>query len=242
MTFRLFALISLCLSCVSQTEPSLMAAGACRGSPECARAQPEPTYVAIEATQVNEGRAPDMGSKAVCPMTLALERQRKEVFDKTLNGSFSTAPRFVLVTLVSEDGRSEQDVTVIVNMLRGAIDAQCRAGCDAGEMARAKDSRRFRFFEKGARARVRRSYTEQDLGRARSELALLSPEALNAEAKREDAPRTGERHRPPFESMYSDLRGPELVARIHAIAHVLLECGFQPFVPGKHWGLRIEKQ
>ncbi len=175
-------------------------------------------------------------------MTLALERQRKEVFDRALNGPFSTAPRFVLFTLVSEDGRSEQDVTVIVNTLLGAIDAQCRAGCDASEIARAKASRKFRFFEKGAQARVRRSYTEQDLGRARSELALLSPEELNAEAMISNARPTGDRYRAPFESMYSGLHGPELVARISAIAHVLLECGFQPYVPDIHWGLRVEKQ
>jgi len=173
------------------------------------------------------------GPKVGCPVTPAPVTNPAALFRAAFNGPSSTAPLYVLITLVAADGRAERTVAVPRNLLHGAIDYECSGGCNGSEMQLARETRRFRFSNPRAQQNVNPRYSEAQLRRVRDTLGRLSADEFRREALVEGrvgptvggvAPVQG-----PFYSLYPPpLPTLERIAMRDATAHVLLECGYLP--------------
>jgi hypothetical protein len=160
---------------------------------------------------------------AVVLLTLAqaeAETPRKALFRRALE-NHSTAPNYVLITLVSEDGRSRREACIPAPFLLGAVQREHHFPdlSKALETALSAADFVFQFKDPGAAENVRPRYTEAMLAEARGQLKDLSRTQLLAGFKG---------GRGPLDPLYSRYRSEEYAARRDAIAHVLLERGLLP--------------
>jgi hypothetical protein len=147
----------------------------------------------------------------------AAETPGKDLFRRALE-NHSTAPNFVLITLIAADG-SRRAACIPAPFLLGALARERHVGLEeALRLALSQPDLAFRFKDPEAIRNVRPSYTEALLAEVRERLKRRSrPELL-----------AGFGGSGPLDSLYSGYRGEEYAARRDAIAHVLIERGLLP--------------
>ncbi len=149
---------------------------------------------------------------------------RDVLFRRALENA-STAPSYVLITLISADGHGRRDVCVPAPFLLGAIHREYHLGYDGAGQKKAMDialsqvDRIFRFHDPEAIQNVQPRYTEALLKEMHEKLAPLSRSELLAGFSGKD----GALH-----SLYDRSRGARYMARRDAIAHVLAERDLLP--------------
>ena len=144
---------------------------------------------------------------------------RKALFKRALENS-STAPSYVLITLVSADGTSRREICIPAPFLLGAITRERHVDYGkALEIALSTADFNFQFKDTAAIRNVQPRYTDAMLAEMRAKLKDRSRSELLAGFH------SG---RGPLDSLYALCRAEEYAARRDAIAHVLLERGLLP--------------
>jgi hypothetical protein len=144
---------------------------------------------------------------------------RRALFKRALEND-STAPSYVLITLVSADGRSRREICIPAPFLLGAITRERHIDYGkALEIALSTADFTFQFKDPAAIKNVQPRYTDAMLAEMRAKLKDRSRAQLLAGF------RSG---RGPLDSLYARYRSEEYAARRDAIAHVLLERGLLP--------------
>jgi hypothetical protein len=135
----------------------------------------------------------------------------------------STAPSFVLISLVTDGGRTKRKVAIPAPFLLGAIHSEYHLGygrrgeSKAREFALGQPERTFEFKNSAALKNVQPSYSDTDLTKPRERLGGIGdPEILRGF-------RGGSG---PLDRLYNRLPDRKSTAMRDAIAHVLIERGF----------------
>jgi hypothetical protein len=134
----------------------------------------------------------------------------------------STAPSYVLITLVSPNGQSRREVAIPAPFLLGAIHTEHHLKYDdagtarAEQIALAQQDRVFQFKDRRAVRNVQPRYTEEQLSAMRERLKNETASSLFAGFN------AGSR---PLHKLYERPRFRDYDALRDAIAHVLLERG-----------------
>jgi hypothetical protein len=135
----------------------------------------------------------------------------------------TTAPNFVLISLVTDGDRTKRMVAIPAPFLLGAIHSEYHLAYDwkgetrAKEIALGRPERAFEFRNPAALKNVQPSYSEADLAKARERLGKIGDAAILVGFRGG----TGRLH-----NLYNDLPDRESTAMRDAIAHVLIERGF----------------
>jgi hypothetical protein len=145
---------------------------------------------------------------------------RSALFRRALE-NHSSAPNYVLITLVSADGSSRREVCIPAPFLLGALQREHRlAGQSrALDLALSKADFVFRFKDPKAGENVQPQYTEAILAEVRARLKGLSRSELLAGFHGGSGP---------LDALYSRHRAGEYTAWRDAVAHILLERGLLP--------------
>lgn len=136
----------------------------------------------------------------------------------------STAPSYVLITVVDDGLKTQRSTCTTVNLLLGAIHREYGLEYDAKGVAAAKrialanQSHVFHFSKAEALKNVPSYFTDDDLRSVRSKLATLTVEQL-----RDGFSTSGTLH-----SIYQDQPGERHRAYRDAAACVLIERGLSP--------------
>ncbi|MGD0280146.1 MAG: hypothetical protein ABSC11_12670 [Smithella sp.] len=115
----------------------------------------------------------------------SLPRQSQESFEAAIH-NHSTAPPYVLITVVDASTESARSICTTVNLLMGALHLEYGIGFDkAGvskveEIALSNKSHKFRFTKQKAIDHIPVYYTDSDLAEIRAKLAPLSTEQIRA--------------------------------------------------------------
>lgn len=149
---------------------------------------------------------------------------RSALFRRALE-NHSSAPNYVLITLVSADGSHRRAVCIPAPFLLGAIDREHHltgdeaGGAKALEIALATPDFAFQFKNPKAIENVQSDYTEVILAEVRAKLKGLSRSELLAGFRGGGGP---------LDTLYSHRKSGEYTAWRDAIAHVLIERGLLP--------------
>jgi hypothetical protein len=161
------------------------------------------------------------GSLLLAAAPTASAASPADLFRRALE-NHSTAPSYVLITLVSANGQSRREVAIPAPFLLGAIHTEHHLKYDDAGMARAmqialaQQDRVFQFKDRRAVRNVQPRYTEEQLSAMRERLKNETVSSLFAGFN------TGSR---PLHALYDRPSYREWAALRDAIAHVLLERG-----------------
>ena len=115
----------------------------------------------------------------------SLPKQSQESFEAAVR-NHSTAPPYVLITVVDARTESARSICTTVNLLMGALHLEYGIGFDkAGvskveEIALSNKSHKFRFTKQKSIDNIPVYYTDSDLAEIRARLAQLSTEQIRA--------------------------------------------------------------
>lgn len=156
---------------------------------------------------------------AVEPLGKGEPVQSQANFEAAIHND-STAPSYVLITLVDARTESARSTCTTANLLMGAIHREYDLGYDKASQSRAREialsnkTHVFRFTKQDALHNIPVTYAESDLARVRTILAPLSIDELRAG----------------FEFKEGKLHSLEDEANRDAVACVLIERGLSPGV------------
>jgi hypothetical protein len=149
----------------------------------------------------------------------AAPASREALFRRALD-NHSSAPSYVLITLISADGTRRREVCLPAPFLLGAIAREGHLEADAArKLALATTGLAFRFRDPAAIANVEPEYTEAVLAEIRASLQGKSRAELLAGFRDGNGP---------LDALYNRHSAAEYAARRAAVAHVLLERGLLP--------------